>query len=396
MDRLDIPPLTDSESDLRRAAKLARRIEKHFEEQRNRHKKKELRKQSRAQRAGRKERPRQRWTPQDIDDDALDPELVRTRHGGGAKRPTAKRGEDSAPSALLAGQVIGIARKRCRVRTEQGDHEAELTPAQPSLIPAVGDFVELEEHGEHLRIASRQPRASWLSRRDPGAGRRERILAANLDIATIVVAAEAFGIKTRLIDRFVVVALSGNVRPIVTVNKVDQVTAEQLARIARELEPYRAIGLEVHLVSALRGDGMAALRSTLQGELSAFVGPSGVGKTSIVNAFAPELARDIGAVRATDGRGRHTTTASELFELADGVRIVDTPGIRQLALFDLLPADVDVAFPELSPTRLGCRFANCRHASEPGCGAREAIEQGHLHPARLDSYARILAALEGG
>lgn len=375
--------------ELRRRAKLFRRVEKHFEEQRTRHERKERRKRNQARKAAHEDRPRERLTLADLDDE----DELRLPRSSGSR---ARCGREPEPSPLggaggATALVVGVARTRCRLRREDGDVDAELAPHLPTS-PVVGDRVVLEPGREPPRVVGVDERTSWLSRRDPADRHRERLLAANLDVAAIVVAAGPAGLKTRLVDRFLVVALAGHVAPLVVVNKIDLLSAAERERVGAELDAYRAIDVDVLTVSAKDGSGLDALHERLRGRLSALVGPSGVGKTSLVNALDPSSERRTGPVRTTDGRGRHTTTAAELVELAGGVRLVDTPGIRQLALHEPTPDEILAAFPELEPRRLGCRFGDCRHDGEPGCGAATAVEEGRVTAGRLESWSRILAS----
>ena len=159
----------------------------------------------------------------------------------------------------------------------------------------------------------------------------------------------------------------------------------------RLLDPYRAFGLPVIPVSADRGTGLNDLRATVAGRLVAFVGHSGVGKSSLVNALAPGLALETGAVAPGRGTGRHTTRGSRLYAIGLGTRVIDTPGVRAFGLWDVGAEALAEGFPEFAG--LECRFRDCRHEGEPGCGLALALERGEVREARAETYRRLLASL---
>lgn len=295
--------------------------------------------------------------------------------------------------------VCGLTRARALVLLEGRRLELALGPdlaaAQQGRI-AVGDEVRIEELGAGaLRVASVLPRRSFLARPDSQDPRHELLLAANVDLAVIVLDAGSASRKLGLVDRFLVALARGAVAALVCVNKVDREDSlAQRAELERALAPYPELGAPVHFASALRGDGIDSLRAALRARTCVFVGQSGVGKSSLLNAIDPAGERATRSIRERDGRGRHTTSASSLRELADGTRIIDTPGIRSFALPALGRADLEAAFPELARHAPRCRYADCTHLHEPDCAARAAVEAGLLERARYQSYARILRSLE--
>jgi ribosome biogenesis GTPase len=189
-------------------------------------------------------------------------------------------------------------------------------------------------------------------------------------------------------------AEAGGARALVVVNKLDLVAAEERAELERELVPYVALGLRVARVSAASGAGVSELAAILAGRLCVFVGPSGVGKSSLQNALDPSRARATAPVRASDGKGRHTTTASEWFELPDGTVLIDTPGVRQFGLAGLDARTLAASFPELLAVAGGCRFRDCSHLVEPDCAVQAALDAGAIDRRRFACYARMRAALE--
>lgn len=258
----------------------------------------------------------------------------------------------------------------------------------------VGDVVRFETPSGQTRIEARDPRRSCLSRPDPGNPHHALVIAANVDLAVIVVAAKDPPLRPGLIDRLALAIEHGGATPAVCVNKFDLCNEGERAEVEATVAPYRDLGCEVFCCSAATGEGCDELRSFIAGKGSVFVGHSGVGKSSILNALDPHGDRITGDVRQYDGRGRHTTTASSLRDLPDGTRVIDTPGVRSFGLDGLSAEQVRDGFAEFARFAAGCRFSDCPHVHEPECGVREAAENGNLTLARYQSYCRILAAQE--
>jgi ribosome biogenesis GTPase len=335
-------------------------------------------------------RPRVEDEVEDWDDE------VRTRsprRRGGRARP-AQRDASGARTART-GTVVAIARNLVRVRTDDAETDAMLSPALRSTPLAVGDEVELlERPGAPPRVEDVLERRSVLSRPDPGNRHRERVIAANVDVGAMVAAAKDPPFRPGLIDRYVIAFERGGVEPLLVVNKCDLLDEAERAELDEVLAPYRAIGLAILAVSAADGTGVEELRAALAGRVAVLVGHSGVGKSSLLNALAGSALAGEGAVRAHDGRGRHTTTSSALFDLAGGVRLIDTPGVRELGLWGLTRAQLARDFPGFEPWRADCRFGDCAHLDEPDCGVRLAVEAGELAEARYTIYVRMCAALD--
>jgi ribosome biogenesis GTPase len=214
-------------------------------------------------------------------------------------------------------------------------------------------------------------------------------VAANLDVLVIVASVTRPVFHPRFVDRFLIAAQLGGVAPLLFLNKSDLVASDADV----DLSVYEGLGLSVLRGSAESGQGIEALRERLEGRMSAFAGHSGVGKTSLLNALVPKAMEQVGEVRSKDGRGRHTTTRSSLHRLSGGGRIIDTPGIRELALHRLESNQVQLYFPEIESLFGQCRFNDCLHQTEPGCKVREASENGTVRPERYASYLRILEGL---
>ncbi len=293
------------------------------------------------------------------------------------------------------GVVVWAGRKVCRILVDGGELiDATLSgPLQREqrAVLAVGDQVLWED--EPPRVLRVLPRATRLARPDPQNPHLERVVVANLELAVIVVAARSPPLRAGLVDRYLVALERGGVTPLLCVNKQDQIRGEdERAELEAALAPYEALGVPVLRCSARTGEGLDALREAVRGRTCAFVGHSGVGKSSLLNALFPALNIEIGELDQR-ARGRHTTTASELHDL-DGTRLVDTPGVRSLGLARMEPAELRWYFPELEALADDCTYRDCTHDHEPGCAVLTAAREGRLPLARLASYHRILKSME--
>lgn len=262
-------------------------------------------------------------------------------------------------------------------------------------LGVIGDRVRLSllEDGLEGVIEEVLPRENRFARRQPGSrGRyKEDVLVANLDRLFLVFACAHPPPNPRLIDRFLVIAELDGIDAAIVANKVDRVDEAEVERV---FGVYRRLGYPVFPTSAKVGTGLGAVKAELKDRVSAFVGPSGVGKSSLLNAVEPGLGLAVGDVSARLDKGRHTTRVAELHPLPGGGWVADTPGIRELASFELPEDRLDACFPEMRPLLGACRFASCRHVQEPACAVRAAVEEGAIDPGRYDSYLRILAGEE--
>lgn len=305
--------------------------------------------------------------------------------------------EVAVTTHLRCGQVVWLSAGRCRVKPK--DHPEALVECTiaPDLIRrqqsdlAVGDLVWFGRREDVLQVATVEPRLTKLARPDPANPHLERVVAANVDVVVVVVSVVEPPLHPRLIDRFVIAIEQGGAEALLCVNKVDRLdTVQKQESELAKLEPYDAMGLSIVLCSAETGFGMEEVRRLLEGRLCAFVGHSGVGKSSLINALAPGLDLAVREVSPGYGRGRHTTVASTLHELPCGLRVIDTPGVRSFGLGKLDAEDIPGYFPEFEPFVANCRFRNCRHVHEPACGVREAVADGRLSRARYETYCRML------
>ena len=262
---------------------------------------------------------------------------------------------------------------------------------------AVGDAVVLEhdDAGDAWTISEILPRRSRLARRAPGGAYGERVVVANLDQVVVVFAAARPEPHAGMIDRFLVIAEGNDLHARLVVNKVELV-GEDVAR--ERFAPYERAGYPVHYVSAAAGIGLEPLHAVLAGRTSALTGPSGVGKSSLINALFPGLDLRVGAISESVNKGRHTTVGALLTPLPGGGFVADTPGLREVGLWGLAAGDVGHLFPELRPHLASCRFADCAHVHEPGCAVRDAVARGEVSAERYESYLKLrdeLATLEG-
>jgi len=270
----------------------------------------------------------------------------------------------------------------CRLRGRLKHDETE------GDIAAIGDRVRITPHADGTgMIESIHERTNVISRIRSGIKREFRqILLANPDqIVTVFACAEPEP-HLRMLDRFLVIAEKENIHAVIIANKVDLVTEDEADRL---FNMYERLGYPVIYTSAKSGQGVDLLRTRLKGKISAFVGPSGTGKSSLLNLVQPGLGLHVRAVSEATSKGRHTTQVRELFALDMGGYVADTPGIRSLALWDTEPEELDGYFVEMRELVSGCKFNDCTHTHEPGCAVREAVASGKIASERYESYLRL-------
>jgi ribosome biogenesis GTPase len=264
---------------------------------------------------------------------------------------------------------------------------------------AVGDRVTLEREGDThgWAITNIHPRRGKLARRAPGGARGERVLVANVDQVVVVFAAANPEPHPKMLDRFLVIAEANDLKARIVINKMD--LAKSDADVHATFDDYQRAGYDLHLTSVKNRTGLEELREVIQGQTSALTGPSGVGKSSLMNALFPGLNLRTAEISESVNKGRHTTVGALLYPLPDDSGFVaDTPGLREVGLWGLSVGDVEHCFPEYRPLLGQCRFADCTHLVEPGCAIIDAVNQGEISRSRYESYTKLrgeLAHMEG-
>jgi ribosome biogenesis GTPase len=257
-----------------------------------------------------------------------------------------------------------------------------------TLKLAVGDRVTVtgDEDGNQWTIDEIQPRRSQLARKRPGNAKGERIIVANLDQVLVVFAAANPEPHPRMLDRFLVIAEANDLSARLVINKMDLADeAETRARFAE----FTAAGYPLHLTSVKQELGLEALRDEIAGRGSALTGPSGVGKSSLMNTLFPGLNLRTAEISESVNKGRHTTVGALLHALPGGGFIADTPGLREVGLWGIDPNEIPACFPEFRPYIGECRFGDCTHAVEPGCAIRDAVASGAVSRGRYESYVKL-------
>lgn len=287
----------------------------------------------------------------------------------------------------IAARVTAVHRGRFEVMTEHGPTFAQMKRGlHLSEMPTVGDLIEIEYNpGGDSRALAILPRRTLFARFDGWKGVRQ-LVAANVDLACIVTSLNA-DFNMRRLERYLALARESGAEPVFLLTKrdlVDEPTAEAVAAQVRRLAP----DCKILAVSARDGRGMEALERLLApGVIAVLLGSSGVGKSSLVNALLGCEVMDTGEIR-DDDKGRHTTVHRQMLELATGALLIDTPGMRELAMWDALDGVSDV-FPEVEAAAQRCRFRDCTHTHEPGCAVRAALENGVLDPGRVKNYLQL-------
>jgi ribosome biogenesis GTPase / thiamine phosphate phosphatase len=285
------------------------------------------------------------------------------------------------------GRVVSEHRGGYRVATGAGEVTAELSgrirfnTARRSDLPAVGDWVALAGSAVQAVV----PRRTMFTRRDPDPRIGDQVLAANVDVAFLVTSVNR-DFNLRRLERYLAMAWSSGAQPVVILSKTDLVFD-----LDDRLEEVRgvAIGVPIVSVSVPLGLGIEEVRGLLlAGRTAVFLGSSGVGKSTLINALAGVAMQAIGDVREDDDRGRHTTTGRQLLTLPDGWLVIDTPGLRSIELSDD-GADLGRTFADIESIAADCRFSDCAHEGEPGCAVQAALADGRLDRGRFESHRKL-------
>jgi ribosome biogenesis GTPase len=289
---------------------------------------------------------------------------------------------------IITGTIISTSRGRCKVLYEDRVLDC-LLRIHPQDSPTVGDeaAVSCREYNTYI-IEELLHRRTVLSRRNPRSATEEQVIAANIDTAVIVASVVSPPLRIKLIDRYFIAVQRSKIEPIICVNKIDLLEGRTMPD---ELKTYSELGIDVVPCSAAGNIGIDDLKRLLAGKTCVFVGHSGVGKSSLVNAINPSLELMTNTVRKSDLKGRHTTTASTLYQLTDDIRVIDTPGVREFGLWDVKPEELKWYFPEFEDFSMDCKFTDCSHTDEPECGVKTAVRDGKISRSRYESYLRLLS-----
>ncbi|MBF0624531.1 MAG: ribosome small subunit-dependent GTPase A [Magnetococcales bacterium] len=293
-------------------------------------------------------------------------------------------------AAERPGVVIANYGSHVEVEGEEGDRSRCAVRETVAENPVCGDRVLWSPApGAQGVITHLLPRSSVVRR--PGPYRRLQTMAANVEV--MVVTTTALLPNPGLLDRYLVAASAAGLGVVLVVNKIDLATDADPWR--EPLAIYPRVGYPLLPLSAATGEGLEALAEHLRGRTAMFVGQSGVGKSSLIAHWRPDAGIRVAAVNAETGRGRHTTSATRLYHLSCGGRLIDSPGVRAFDLHDVTPEEVAGHFLEVAPLLGRCRFSDCRHREEPGCAVLAGLAQGLISPARLASLHRIVDSLAG-
>ncbi len=256
---------------------------------------------------------------------------------------------------------------------------------------AVGDRVLLgEQTGETVYITEIEDRKNYIVRKPTNLSKQLHILAANIDLALLIVTIKSPTTNTTFIDRFLATAEAYRIPAHILINKVDLYDAEDLEYMEAIMLLYTSIGYPCTVISAKKDIGIEQLSSLMEGKISLLSGNSGVGKSTLINAIDPLHNARTGDISESHHKGMHTTTFSEMFELANGGYLIDTPGIKGFGTIDMKPEEVGHYFKEIFATSQDCRFNNCSHTHEPGCAVLEAVKEHRISESRYTSYLSIL------
>lgn len=296
----------------------------------------------------------------------------------------------SGDGQSIPARITAVHKERYELVCEYGETFARLKTKEYyngiEEFPTTGDFVEINyiPNGDS-QIIHTLPRKTFFSRRDPTPGRGEQAVAANFDYVFILQSLN-HNFNAKRLERYLTLAWQSGAAPVIVLTKADLTEDYKMyLQTAEDIAP----GVDIHAVSSKNGFGMEGLLKYIQpGKTVVFLGSSGVGKSSLVNALAGEEIMSVSAIREEDSRGRHTTTHRQLIMLKNGAMVIDTPGMRELGMWDV-STGIHSAFEDVEEYLGKCRFSDCRHQSEPGCAIQEAIARGELSPARWESYCHL-------
>jgi len=270
----------------------------------------------------------------------------------------------------------------------------EITSTNPV---SVGDKVEIEEENETENtalITKIYDRTNYINRQSPRAKYQQHIIAANIDLSLLLATLKEPRTSQGFIDRFLVASEMYHVPSIIVFNKADLHKRKEDEKFQQLKAMYEQIGYKVFLISVNSNMGIDELKKEIKNKITLISGHSGVGKSSLLNLIFPELKLKTQDVSGWSGKGLHTTTFAEMFDLPSGGGIIDTPGMREFGLIDVTKQELSHYFPEMRERLVNCQFNNCQHINEPGCAIKEAVVNGQINEDRYVSYVNILDSIQ--
>lgn len=304
----------------------------------------------------------------------------------------------------MKGLVIKNTGSWYTVRTDNGDTveskikgNFRLKGIRSTNPVAVGDRVEIALNQEGTAfITAIEDRRNYIVRKSQNLSKQSHIIAANVDQAFLIVTVSHPQTSTTFIDRFLASAEAYSVPVVLVFNKTDLLSPEELHYQEMMVSLYETVGYECRQISAATGEGVAQLIDLLQGQVTVLSGNSGVGKSTLINTLVPGAQLRTAEISDAHDAGMHTTTFSEMLQLADGGYIIDTPGIRGFGTFDMEPEEISSYFKEIFRFSKDCRFSNCTHTHEPGCAVLDAVENHYIAASRYQSYLSMLEDKDEG
>jgi len=259
---------------------------------------------------------------------------------------------------------------------------------------AVGDWVyfEVDSHANanEGNITKIEERQNYIVRKSVNLSKQTHIIASNIDQVFLIVTLNNPPTFPAFIDRFLVTAEAYQIPAIILFNKIDTYSKLELEEITLLQKTYENIGYSTYLISAIQDEGIEKVKELMQDKVSMFSGHSGVGKSTLVNAISPSLDLKTAAISKQHQQGMHTTTFAEMFALSNGIKIIDTPGIKGFGVVDMLPEEIGNYFPEFYVRKSNCKFHNCIHVNEPNCAVIDSVEKGEIAFSRYSSYTQMM------